>query len=372
MGRFDRYVLSQLMWVFGFFSLVLVLVYWINRAVSLFDQLIANGHSALVFLEFTALSLPNVIRVVLPVSGFAAAIYVTNRMSNESELVAVQATGFSPWRMARAVLAFGAVVALLITILTNVLVPASLTQLAYRTAAIAQNVTARLLSDGVFLHPSDGVTFYIREITPDGALHDIFLSDTRKSGQRATYTAERALLLRADQGPQLLMFKGLIQTLDIAEDTLATTRFEQFAFDIGGLVDLPAEGPRGIRQLSTGELLFPTPAVEAETRTTPSVLRFEGHARIAASLIGLTTPLIGFAVLLIGGFSRFGVWRQIVGAVLCLIAVQLLDNAATDAARTAGFWPAAYGAPLFAALLGAGFLWLAAHPALLSRRTTVS
>ena len=29
--------------LFGFFSLVLVLVYWINRAVVLFDQLIADG-----------------------------------------------------------------------------------------------------------------------------------------------------------------------------------------------------------------------------------------------------------------------------------------------------------------------------------------
>ena len=41
MARFDRYLLSQLMVVFGFFSLVLVMVYWINRAVVLFDRLIA-------------------------------------------------------------------------------------------------------------------------------------------------------------------------------------------------------------------------------------------------------------------------------------------------------------------------------------------
>ena len=48
MGKFDRYLFSQLMVLFGFFSLVLVMVYWINRAVVLFDQLIANGQSAIV------------------------------------------------------------------------------------------------------------------------------------------------------------------------------------------------------------------------------------------------------------------------------------------------------------------------------------
>ncbi|MEO6300594.1 MAG: LPS export ABC transporter permease LptF, partial [Paracoccaceae bacterium] len=47
MTRFDRYLLSQLLTMFGFFALVLVGVYWINRAVGLFDQLIGDGQSAL-------------------------------------------------------------------------------------------------------------------------------------------------------------------------------------------------------------------------------------------------------------------------------------------------------------------------------------
>ncbi|MCP4819364.1 MAG: LPS export ABC transporter permease LptF, partial [Shimia sp.] len=38
MSRFDRYILSQLLTLFGFFALVLVSVYWVNRAVVLFDS----------------------------------------------------------------------------------------------------------------------------------------------------------------------------------------------------------------------------------------------------------------------------------------------------------------------------------------------
>ena len=57
MARFDRYMLSQCLQLFGFFGLVLVLVYWINQAVILFDQLIADGQTALVFLELPALTL---------------------------------------------------------------------------------------------------------------------------------------------------------------------------------------------------------------------------------------------------------------------------------------------------------------------------
>ena len=167
-GRFDRYILAQLVMLFGFFALVLVLVYWVNRAVILFDQLIANGQSAIVFLEFTALSLPNVIRVVLPIAAFAGSVYVTNRLMSESELVVVQATGFSPWRLMRPVLAFGVIVFLMSSILAHLLVPISQARLSDRSAEIAENMTARLLSEGRFppsrrrghlLHPRDLVAW---------------------------------------------------------------------------------------------------------------------------------------------------------------------------------------------------------------------
>ena len=48
MARFDRYMLSQLLVLFGFFALILISIYWINSAVRLFDRLIADGQTALV------------------------------------------------------------------------------------------------------------------------------------------------------------------------------------------------------------------------------------------------------------------------------------------------------------------------------------
>ncbi|MDN3712151.1 LptF/LptG family permease [Paracoccus cavernae] len=83
MARIDRYILSQFLTLFGFFALVLVSVYWINRAVSLFEQLISDGQTAMVVLEFTALTLPLVISVVLPIAAFAASAYGTNRLSSD-------------------------------------------------------------------------------------------------------------------------------------------------------------------------------------------------------------------------------------------------------------------------------------------------
>ena len=123
MPRFDRYILSTFLGIFGFFALVLVGVYWINRAVGLFDQLIGDGQTALVFLAFSALTLPYVIKLVLPVAAFIAAVYGGNRLISDSELVVMQATGFSPFRLARPVALFGLVVTGMMLVLTLTLVP---------------------------------------------------------------------------------------------------------------------------------------------------------------------------------------------------------------------------------------------------------
>ncbi len=362
-------MLSQLLALFGFFSLVLVLVYWVNRAVVLFDRLIANGHSAWVFVEFTALTLPNVIRLVLPVSAFAAAVYVAQRQRADSELVVVQATGFSPWRLARPALAFGAVVALAVSVLAHLAAPASLRALSERTAEIAQDVTAGLLTPGTFLHPGDGITFYIRDITVSGELRDIFLSDARRPDRDTVYSAGRAMLVRSQAGPRLLMFDGTVQTLrkadgaEVEDGRMSLTGFDDFAFDIGAIFDMPAAARRRPAEVGTLELLRAPPTLSAETDRPRPALVFEAHERFAQAATALALPGMALSVLLLGGHSRLGGWGRVAAAVLALVAVELVRNAVTGPGRSdvALFW-LAYAPALLAAAIAALCLAVASGP----------
>jgi lipopolysaccharide export system permease protein len=365
LGRFDRYMLSQLMTLFGFFALVLVMVYWINRAVILFDQLIADGQSAGVFLEFTALSLPQVITIVLPLAAFAASLYVTNRMSNEAELTVVQATGFSPFRLARPVATFGLIVTLMMSALVHVLAPLALTQLNAREAEIAGSATARLLREGTFITPVDGVTVYIREITPEGELRDIFLTDQRAAEDHVTYTAARAYLVQGGDGPQLVMVEGAIQTLRTGPRSLVTTGFDDLVYNLAPLMPEPGTARRSSREYPTPALLAPTEEILAATRKSAPTLRAEAHDRMAESALALVAALLGFATLLVGQFSRFGVWRQMVAAVFLVIFVKGIETLSTAAIRDAPErWYLAY-LPLVAGLSIVGLLLLrAARPRL--------
>ncbi|SFT76689.1 LPS export ABC transporter permease LptF [Sedimentitalea nanhaiensis] len=363
MSRYDRYVLSQYLVLFGFFALILVAVFWINRAVVLFDNLIGDGQSAMVFLEFTALTLPNLIRMVLPMAAFAAAVYVTNRLNGESEMTVMQATGSSPWRLARPALVFGLITAAMMSILTHVLLPASTSQLAIREAEVARNVTARLLTEGSFLHPAPGVTFYIRQIDPDGTLNDVFLSDRRDPEQTVTYTGAEAFLVRDGDQANLIMVDGLAQRLDTATLTLSTTVFQDFSYNISSLLKERAARSRSIRSIPTIELMTEQNQISATEDFTPGQLAEELHLRFARALICIAVTLIGFSTLLLGGFSRFGVWRQILLAFVLLIVLEVLRGVVSDPVlENPRLWPLLYLPTVAGIATAMLFLQMAGRP----------
>ena len=356
MNRIDRYLLVQLLSVFAFFTLVLVSVYWVNRAARLFDALIGDGQSFWVFLELSVLTLPNVIRVVLPLSAFAAAVYVAIRLTRDNEMVVLQGMGLSYLRMLRPVAGFGLIVAVMLGVLMHVLMPLSRAQLADRQVQIAENITARLLRAGEFLEPADGIVVFLSEVTPEGRLLDVFLSDSRSPGMRVEYSANSALLVPGPQGPVLVMLDGVALIHAAATNRLTTIAFDDLSYDVGSLIG-PAGRGADVRELPTPVLRAAEPAALSEMGLTLAEVRFELMSRTAQPLLAVVTALIGFATVFLGQFSRLGAWRQVLGAIVALALIQLVGNAAAglalrDAARAGlAFVPVGLGSLVVLAML---------------------
>ncbi len=349
--------------LFGFFALVLVSVYWVNRAVLLFDSLISDGQTALVVLEFTALTLPYVIRIVLPVAAFAATIYAVNRLDQDSELVVMRATGASNWRLARSVVVFGLIASVMMAALVNVLVPAAKERLAERRQEVAQDVSAKFLTEGSFQHPANGITIYIRKISELGELENLFLADRRNPARATIYTADKALIVRSDSGPKLVMLNGMAQTLQQPGDRLAITRFANFTYDIGALFQSNNSRKRTLDETGTLELLRAGSQMSALTGATPDQIRLEVNRRISQPLLAPIAALIGFAAMMIGTFSRFGMWRQITMAIVGLIAVQAIQNSVESVtAADPNLWLLLYLPALAGGLIACAMLWWSQRP----------
>lgn len=360
MGQYDRYILRQLVTLFGFFSFVLVSVYWVNQAANLFDDLIADGQNLGVFLEFSALTLPWIVQLILPVAAFVATLYIFNRLISESELVVLQTAGLSALRLLRPVIVFGVLMALLIGLLSNVLVPNARSQFIDRQSEVQGDLTGRFLRAGEFIHPTRGLTVYIREISELGEFQDLFLQDTSTEGVEVTYTATTALLVRSSTGPRLVMFDGIAQSLDLETGRLATVSFSDFTYNVGSLVDDGSPRRIEVRELPT-LLLINADAQMAEALDLDLArMVSEGHDRLAQSLFVLVVPLIAAASLMLGSFSRFGVWKQILIAVGLVLPLQIVRNAGEAAVRAdPEAWIMAYAQPGLAAVAAAVMVALA-------------
>lgn len=298
------------------------------------------------------LSLPSVIQAAFPLAEFAAVAYVCHRLITESEMVILQTTGYSPWRIARPFLAFGLFAAILMSILTHMLVPKSLEQLQLRTKEISQSVTAKLLTDGTFLHPTKGITFYIREITPEGILEDVFLADNREGGTNTVFTASEAYLVKEDEGTKLVMVNGMAQSLT-TDGRLSITNFKDFTYDVGNMIGGSGTPRPNIAHLPTYDLLFKTLDVQAASGASLGRIMEQAHGRIAQALFCLIVAILTCSTMIQGSFSRFGPGRYVVAGLVLLIFLKFVESAIFDPVRAdaTNWWmmylPPAIGVALY-------------------------
>ncbi|AAV97000.1 LPS export ABC transporter permease LptF [Ruegeria pomeroyi] len=368
MSKFDGYFLRQLLVLCGFFAFVLVGVFWISKAVSLFDRLISSGQTAMVALEFTALTLPTLVRTVMPMAAFCATVYVTNRLNRESEMTVMLATGSSPFRLARPVILFGLVCAAMLATITLYLRPAAMLRLEARQAEVAGDMTAQLLNDGQFMHPVKGVTVYIGKIDRDGTLNDVYLSDRRAPERVVTYTSSKAFLARSGEQIALVMVEGTALQMETGRRTLSTTVFRDFSYDISALAKRDIERRQDIRGMPTLALATAFDGEGLAETYSRGEISEELQERLSWIGVSVAVTLIGFSTLMLGTFSRFGLWPQLIAAFAGLIALEGMRSTATAFVGShPGLWWVQHAPALGGIALSILFLKLAGRPLRLRR-----
>lgn len=352
----DKYLIGQILGPFGLFALIFTGVVWLTQSLRVIDTVVNNGQSAMVFLEFTALLLPTVMSMVLPVAAFAATLYVVNRLFMESEIVVMMAAGKGRLSLARPIAVFGLMVMTAMAVITLYLMPTAAREMKQRISDVRADIANALIREGQFIHPADGITVYIREASGDGLMAGLFVQDDRDPDTRVTYTAQRAALVRSQEGPRLVMFEGVAQRVEAATKELSVLTFGKLVYDLDALIDKDAERTRKPSEYYVFDLL--APSEEVLDGRDPGKYVAEGHEQLSAPLYALVLPLIALAALLGPGFRRRGYMSRIVAAVAVAAAARLLGVAAKSAVNgEAGLWPLMYAPPALGLLLSLLVLW---------------
>ena len=374
MSRFDRYLFTQYFLMFGFFSLILLFIYWINKAIALFDNLISDGQTFLVFFEFSILTIPPIIPIVAPLAAFAAAIFVTNRLKNDSELTIMQATGFSPLRLSRSIFLFGLVVTIILLIISHYLIPKSNNILLKRQNEVASSLNAKLLKVGSFIHPQNGVTFYIGGISTSGVIEDVFVLDERNKDREIIVTSKSGYLITNNNNPILVLKDGIVQNYDLKSTNLSTIHFQDLSYDLTSWsVKERMSKSKLLLTYSSFDLFKDPELVSILTDSSPISVLEELHSRILTPLLALIAALIGFSALMIGDYSRFGASKQISVGIVILILIKLSESYGNELMlKSQGNWLALYLPVLIGILIFSFMILLASNQKLLGRSSRAS
>jgi len=351
MSRLSIYVLRQLAGPVALFSFLLTSVIWLSQSLRLLDLVFNRGQSAPTFVYLTLLILPGLLVIILPLAYFFGSLYGLHKLNADSELVIMQASGFSRSQLLAPVLICAAVMMVLTYIFGLFLMP--LGQRAFRDKEIdiRADIGAAILTEGVFNTPAAGLTVFVRELTSDGQFHGILVHDSR-SAHPTTYIARSGVLAQTPAGARLIMEDGTIQQSQAKGGKLSTLKFQHYVFDLDQFA-----GPTHIGQLETNErfvtdLLWPDPAEKLDAHTR-NMFFAEANNRIAAPLYCLAFALIAFAAVSHGRGGRGAYALRLTGAMVAAAVLRIVGYGAQGlAARQPIFCIALYLVPFLGAAFG--------------------
>jgi LPS export ABC transporter permease LptF/LPS export ABC transporter permease LptG len=186
--RLDRYVVREVAGptLVGFLAYT---GFMVVRGLVLFSDLVLQSESPFVdMLRVAAFSLPHIVVLTLPVAFLLGLLIAFGRMSADSEVIALRASGVDPVRLYRPVGLLGLVCFAATLVLMLEAVPRGNHLLSAMRFRLATFAVAQKIQPGVFSPEFAGIRIYVEEATPDRrVLTRLFVSDrSQEEGERLT------------------------------------------------------------------------------------------------------------------------------------------------------------------------------------------
>ena len=370
MTLFGRYLLRQVTNAFLVILLTLTLVVWLATALKELNLITSQGQGIVLFFQMTMLSLPSLMALIAPNAMLMAALYTLDRMNGDSELIVMTASGATVWRIGAPLLALASVVAIAILLANLFMTPASMRALRSFVTQVRADLISQVLQPGRFSSPEKGLTFHIRDRSPNGDLLGLLVHDERDEKQVMSYLAERGRIITNDEGSYLVMLDGYVHRYNAGEPDkpVQIVVFDQNMLDLSEFSPKDKAGKElRPRESYFSDLLNPD-MTNPSTMRNYGQIRSELHDRLATPLYPLVFAFVAIALLAHARTTRESRWAQILLAFGIAVGLRV---AGITAGNLVALNPWAvvlvYGIPLGAIIVAAWAAHVKMAPQLRSR-----
>jgi len=208
----DRYVLKEHLGPLLFALSALTSLLLLNYIAKQFGKLVGKGLPWSVIGEFFLLSLPFTVAMTVPMAVLMATLYAFSRMASENEITAFKASGVSIGRLMRPVIRASVVLAILMIIFNDQLLPWSNYRLSQLQTAVVRKKPTLSLKEQVTNRMSERLWLRAAHISGERMTEVVIYDFTDPEQARTIYADSGNLAMTADGRDLALdLFDGNIQ-----------------------------------------------------------------------------------------------------------------------------------------------------------------
>lgn len=262
----DRYIFKEIAVPFLLSLSILTATALLSKSVKLIELVATHGMGASFIFMFMVSVVPSFLIYTMPIAFLIGVLVAFTRLSSDSEITAMKASGLGLFTLARPVLFLALVVYAATLAVTLYLFPwgnLGIKKLLFDAAR------ARLVSgieEKTFYDRFEGVVLYVDRINTDtGEMEGIFISEEGEKGGANIFFAGRGLFSEATEKSTvyLKLYDGTIHRKSGKDATYHIADFSSYLLELGINGGPGAEANRPNRELYVGELYKKIGAVEA-------------------------------------------------------------------------------------------------------------
>ncbi len=106
----DMYIIKKLFLIFSFIFISIIIIFFVINIIELADDAIENGVAFSVVLNYVIYSMPEILNYIFPISILTTVLLVFSIMSKKNEIIAVQVSGISLYRIVLPAIIFGIII----------------------------------------------------------------------------------------------------------------------------------------------------------------------------------------------------------------------------------------------------------------------
>lgn len=233
MKRLSRYLLLECTETTLATLLVLTFLVLLPQALRLLDFWVNKGVSAGILGGMIFLTLPRLLQSTLPMALLLGILLAVGRLSQDSEMVVMKASGISLYQIIRPIAILVVVATLFSLWLSWQWVPQSRSSLYLIRNALASS-TLITVKPRTFTQPVTGLTLYVHDADRAGVkLSGILIHDQRDSKRPITLSARSGSLTQREDGRLVLFLEQGASQRQEPTGALQSMAFTSYELDLG-------------------------------------------------------------------------------------------------------------------------------------------